>query len=383
MEPSDARADPSPRVRDRSRVLLVEDSLTDAAIAHGMLPEDRFEVEIATSLAEAMELLEWSLDFDVGMIDLKLPDARALDAPRRLLAHPNVPPLVVVSGSIDDLLVRESLRLGVDDVLDKAHVTTPQVLARVLSHAVDRAAFRTALEAQNRAILGGNTQLRKMVEQIAHDLRNPMVAMRGYAKALNRDEIDEEVRQRLRQELAAVAERSLMALDAMLIDIADTSGRTRINVTEMVAWAHDMLHEEFVESGASILLEDLPDVWGEPSSLRQVVLNILHNAIRHCTPGTQPRIRVRAELVAEGERIVFSDNGPGVPRAQLERIFGLGDRPPAMPGHAALGLASVRGAMTRHNGTAIARNNERGGLDIVLTFPRRRPGEVDAGDRGR
>ena len=378
MEPSDARADPSPRVRDRSRVLLVEDSLTDAAIAHGMLPEDRFEVEIATSLSEAMDLLEWSLDFDVGMVDLQLPDARALDAPRRLLAHPNVPPLVVVLGSIDDRLVRESLRLGVDDVLDKMHVTTPQVLARVLSHAVERAAFRTALEAQNRAILGGNTQLRKMVEQIAHDLRNPMVAMRGYAKALDRDEIDEEVRQRLRHELAAVADRSLLALDAMLVDIADTRGRSRINVTETVAWAHDMLHEDFVESGASIMLEDLPDVWGQPASLRQVVLNILHNAIRHCTPGIQPRIRVRAELVPDGERIVFSDNGPGVPRAQLETIFGLGDRPPAMPGHAALGLASVRGVMTRHNGTVIARNNDRGGLDIVLTFPRRRPGEGDS-----
>ena len=362
---------------DGCRVLLVEDNLADAAIAHAVLPEEQFVVEIATSLSEALQLLDSMPAFDVGMIDLNLPDAVGLECPRRMLAHPLAPPLVVVSGTVDGDLIRQSLRLGVDDVLSKDDIDSTRGLERVLTHAIERARFRAAMEAQAKAMQAGNNQLRTMVERLAHDLRNPMVAVRGYAQALGRHEIDEELRDRLLSELSSVADRTLAMIDAMALDAALDGGRERVQVTALVAWARDMLDREFTESGATILLEDLPDVWGQGSSLRQVILNVVQNCLRHARPGVPPRIHVRGELVPEGDRIVIGDNGPGVPASQLEQIFSVGAIRPTATGRGSLGLAAVRSVMTRHNGSAMARINDRDGLDIVLTFPRRRPRHPD------
>jgi two-component system, OmpR family, sensor kinase len=113
------------------------------------------------------------------------------------------------------------------------------------------------------------------------------------------------------------------------------------------------------------------------TALRRAVGNLLANVSAHTPAGTA------ATIVAEESdgtvAVEVSDDGPGVPAAQLPRIFDRFYRasaPSARPG-SGLGLAIVAAIAAAHGGTAEARLNDPHGLRITLTLPAASPTAVD------
>jgi two-component system cell cycle response regulator len=123
------------------RVLLVEDSLLDVAFLQGQLGQERhgsrrLELVHAPDLAYGLAQLRADV-FDVILLDLFLPDAQGLDGLRRLRdTEPDVP-IVVLTGTTDEDVATQALRLGAQDYLVKGTVSGP-TLARALLHAVER-----------------------------------------------------------------------------------------------------------------------------------------------------------------------------------------------------------------------------------------------------
>ena len=94
-------ADPSP-----IRLLLIEDSNIDAMFVTRLLqsnPEIRFEIDHATTLADALVLLR-EIEFDASLVDLHLPDAVELEAFEQIRALDARIPIVVFTGSDDESL---------------------------------------------------------------------------------------------------------------------------------------------------------------------------------------------------------------------------------------------------------------------------------------
>jgi signal transduction histidine kinase len=119
----------------------------------------------------------------------------------------------------------------------------------------------------------------------------------------------------------------------------------------------------------------LPDVLAEPVLLRQVVDNLVGNAVKYVAPGVCPEIEVRGRRV-EGEAgpmvlIEVVDNGIGIPEDQHARVFDTFHRV-HRDGYrgTGLGLSIVKRIAERHGGTASATANVgRGGTTMGVTFP--------------
>ena len=115
-----------------------------------------------------------------------------------------------------------------------------------------------------------------------------------------------------------------------------------------------------------------PEVLLEPGALRQVLLNLLDNAVKYGPEGQT--IRIRVEVREDGGTLLrVSDEGPGVPREELERIWWPFERGSAADqravGGSGIGLTVVRQIVERHGGRATVTASNGTGASFVVEFP--------------
>ena len=135
------------------RVLLLEDNEADARLTGTLLADaapGRFSIACAERLAEALDLLRYE-HFDVALCDLGLPDSSGLATAQAIVAQAPALPLVVLTGSHDGDLGRESIRLGAQDYLVKGD-GGGELMARSLRYAIERKRLETSLRAANESL---------------------------------------------------------------------------------------------------------------------------------------------------------------------------------------------------------------------------------------
>jgi chemotaxis family two-component system sensor kinase Cph1 len=143
------------------------------------------------------------------------------------------------------------------------------------------------------------------------------------------------------------------------------------------------LGEELNDKNASVSIDSLPHVNGEPFLLRQVFANLLRNALKFTLPDEQPSIHISAGKLAwtpglnmpmhDGKyhRVSITDNGIGFDNEFAESIFGLFKRLHTQKefGGTGIGLALCRKIMERHNGFITAEGEQGKGASFHLWFP--------------
>ncbi len=197
-------------------------------------------------------------------------------------------------------------------------------------------------------------ETREFLMRITHDLRTPLTAIRGHAAALSDGVVPAEDVARSLAAIEGEATR-LETLVADLLDLArlDTHrfklDLSRVEPAEVLDRAFDAMEAEATARGVSYerRIDPMPSVVTDETRVRQIVLNLLDNALRWTPAGGTVRLEGRA-LPAGGFAVAVTDTGPGVPGrrqgAHLRRLPvvrdagraprqrpGLGDQPPARP----------------------------------------------------
>lgn len=174
-----------------------------------------------------------------------------------------------------------------------------------------------------------NEELESFVYSASHDLKSPLIAMLGYI-----DVLTEEHGGQLDGDAAFYLQRLVANGRYMESLIRDLLELSRIGRVQTVREEVDLdallgsLAEELTARHPRLQLErdPLPVLWGNGTRLRQLFVNLLDNAVRH-GPEDGVRIEIRADAVAGGGvEIVVADDGPGVPEAYHERVFGVFER---------------------------------------------------------
>jgi two-component system OmpR family sensor kinase len=121
-----------------------------------------------------------------------------------------------------------------------------------------------------------------------------------------------------------------------------------------------------------------PTVTGDEARLRQVVHNLVSNALTHTPAGSPVTVRVSTDRQAEQVDIEVSDRGPGLDDADTERVFERFFRADTsrsrQAGGNGLGLSIVAGLVAAHGGSVTATNRDGGGARFVMSLPLRRTG---------
>jgi len=214
------------------------------------------------------------------------------------------------------------------------------------------------------------------VSSVSHDLRTPLAQMRLYLETLRlgRFTTDEQ-----RASSIEHVERETTRLSHMVERVLRFSGngrgddgsRAEVDVAAEVQRIVDEFRPLAASRRASVIaeIEPVPPVRLGPDALRHVLLNLLDNAVKYGPPGQT--VRVKLESDGGNVRLTVSDEGPGVPVAERERVWSPFQRgshigPVAGSG---IGLAIVRDVATRHGGRAWIENGAAVGSTFVVILP--------------
>ena len=207
---------------------------------------------------------------------------------------------------------------------------------------------------------------------IAHDLRAPLRSVNGFA-ALIQEEAGEQLSPVAREMFGRI-ERSSRYMGQMITDMLELLRIVRVELVpapvDMVALAHSVA--DALVPGvpqAHIVVGPLPSVMGDATLLRQLLLNLMDNALKYSRHRATPRL----ELGFDGERQAFflRDNGMGFDMARANKLFGLFQRLHAgaeVPG-TGVGLAIVARIIERHGGRIWAESAPDQGATFWWTLP--------------
>ncbi|HET7685265.1 MAG TPA: ATP-binding protein [Candidatus Limnocylindria bacterium] len=219
-----------------------------------------------------------------------------------------------------------------------------------------------------------------LLDSVSHDLRTPLAAIRASAGMLRDEDIhlspDE------RRVAAAAIDGEAERLSRLVTNLLDMS---RIRAGELVPRAELVPVEELVEPAVErvrpqlagrrldVSLDgELPALSTDPAIFDQVIGNLLENATRHTPPGTTITVSARTRGT-DAVDIRVEDDGPGVPEADLGRLFERFSRGVGAQRGFGLGLAVARGMVEALGGSIAAAAGGRGGLAVTVTLPVRGP----------
>ena len=251
-----------------------------------------------------------------------------------------------------------------------------QVLADLGAAAILRA--RLSTERSEIAAAARTEQLRNaLLSSISHDLRTPLSAILASASSLKAfgGQFSPEVQHDLVTTIEEEAER-LNRFVANLLSMTklESGALTLESQTFAAAETVNRAADRLARLGCAVerTIDGQPLIQGDPILLDQILTNVLENAARYGRDGGPIRVSVR-ETGAD-VRIEVADQGPGVPDADLERIFEKFYRSPGSAGASqgtGLGLSIARGLVEAMGGsiTAAGRPDTRPGLVVSMIFP--------------
>jgi signal transduction histidine kinase/HD-GYP domain-containing protein (c-di-GMP phosphodiesterase class II) len=230
-----------------------------------------------------------------------------------------------------------------------------------------------------------NKMKSNFVATISHEFRTPLTSIKAYCETLlkNADNVDRNI---LKEFLVVIDEESdrLMALIEDILDFSQMESgaikfeRTPCNVNEIVALAAEEMEKNFERKSIS-LNQEYPSGGGEVmvraerDLIKQLLINLLHNAAKFTDEGGDVWIRVEEETVSA--RITVQDNGIGIPEDQVEMIFDhftQGDNTTTREyGGSGLGLAICKNIVDWHDGKIWVENAPGRGTKFVVVIPKK------------
>ena len=197
---------------------------------------------------------------------------------------------------------------------------------------------------------------------LVHEVRSPVAALAAVAEtAAESSHVEPETLHVLvRLSLAACHAIERLVMDAAVASVHFSPVDLGALTTDAIA-AH-----QGGRADIAVAVEDDLVVDGDPVRLRQVVDNLIANAVVH---GGSAGVTVNAARSGGAIHLVVSDAGPGIPAAELDRIFEVGVRlQDDMPG-SGLGLALARAIVEAHGGSLSGRSGDGVGATFTISLP--------------
>ena len=261
-------------------------------------------------------------------------------------------------------------------------------LSRALNGMLGRieAAFR-AQQASEEQARTSEERMRRFVADASHELRTPLTSIRGFAELYRQGAVGTpEDTRRLMQRIEAEGSRmGLLVEDLLLLARLDQQRPLSLGPVDLGHLAGDAVHDaRTLQPDRSVSLHldesltDAPVVQGDEARLRQVIGNLVTNALTH-TP-TAARVTISlAEDAEQPDAVVLrvADEGPGMPAEDAARVFERFYRADASrtreAGGTGLGLAIVASLVGAHGGTVALDTAPGRGATFTVRLPRSGP----------
>jgi len=365
--PKDGSFDPgnvSPAPNDASVASSREEHLPGGGelmvctVPYATRDKSRFVIEIGASLKQSESVLHGLLlTFAVG---LPLVVAVAIGGGYVLMRRALVP-VGEITHTAEQITSRNlSERLPVTktgDELEALSVALNRMIAR-LEHS-----FR---------------HINRFTADASHELRTPLTVLRGELEAIaERPDLPLDVRETIGSALEEAERLSKVVQSLLAISRLDAGEalmtRERFNLAELVAGTADQMRllAEDKQISLQCTVRDGVEVEGDPHRLKQIVVNLVDNAIKYTSQGGT--VNVRVDAVNGSALLEVSDSGVGIPSEAMphvfERFYRVDKARSRQMGGAGLGLSIVKSICTAHQGRVSVESSEGKGSRFTVELP--------------
>ena len=314
----------SPVAAPQANILVVDDTPANLQLLVGMLKDQGFKVRPVPSGEMALRAVQASRP-DLILLDITMPGMDGYEVIARLKADESTRdiPVLFISALNDTADKVRSFQAGGVDYITKPF-QLEEVEARVRTH-LELCRQRVALE-RSYAQLRQLERLRDdLTQMIVHDMRSPLVGLQLSMEVLSFSDV---AREPSNADMLRNANQAIAVLIQMVNQVLDVSriesGSLKVNrgSCDLVALVRDVLESSRILAGEKLLTADVDgNVLAEADGdlIRRVLENLVGNALKFTPAAGAVRVSVRE--TPDGARIEVTDNGPGIPPEDHQRIF--------------------------------------------------------------
>lgn len=349
-------------------VLIVDDSPEYLSL-HGSALASTCTVRVASSGRRALQLAAQDPVPDLVLLDVLMPDMNGHAVLAALRSDPRTRemPAIFVTSLDDEGEETAALSHGAADYIVKP---APAQVVRARVHTqIELKRTRDELRLRNDALQeeverGGRLQhalhetiaeLEAFSYSVSHDLRAPLTAIGSFAESVNETEgsrLSPQGRHRLDRVVEGARRMSTMIDDILACTKIDRAGMrcAPVDLNEIAAEVVEQLGS--LHPATSVVIAPLPTLQGDPTMLRQVLANLVGNALKFSSRNPAARVEIQAQESDGATEILVRDNGAGFDAAYAHKLFGLFQRlhtTGEFPG-TGVGLAIVKRLVARHGG---------------------------------
>lgn len=230
----------------------------------------------------------------------------------------------------------------------------------------------------------------EFIDNLSHELRTPLSTVSLLAETLAREAAMAEVPQKMRDRIARIEVETghLVQMAAELLDLARIEGGSQLRLEDdvdlgLLAASSAERLRLFAERQGVVLSVDaapgLPRIRGDADRLGQVLVNLVHNAVKFSPDGGEVRVIVRRD--GDAAELLVVDHGIGIAAADRPRVFERFykvDRARVRGGGTGLGLSIARHIVEGHGGTIGVESQEGQGSTFSVRLPLAAPAPVPA-----
>jgi two-component system, sensor histidine kinase and response regulator len=351
----------------RGDILIVDDRPENLLALETVLGDLDQNIVRATSGQKALQIL-LEQEFAVILLDVRMPDMDGFETAEfvRKSKRSRITPIIFVTArEADPEQTARAYALGAVDFIQKP--IQPDALRAKVKVFTDLYLQRKEVVRHTDALFRAHEELRaayKKLENfshtVVHNLRAPLRSMSGFCHLLRQD-YSGKLLDETGQDYAARIEASAGHMDILMTDLLTycrvASSMVKVEQLDPSPLFKEVFHPYLLSNGATRridvqLSEGIPQVMGHSGLLRQVLSNLVSNAVKFTAPNVRPQVRIAHETHDGWVRISIEDNGIGIPAEYHVRIFGtfeqLHERS-RYPG-TGMGLAVVKEAVERMGG---------------------------------
>jgi signal transduction histidine kinase len=248
---------------------------------------------------------------------------------------------------------------------------------------IELAGANTALERRAAELGRSNAELEQFASIASHDLQEPLRKVRTFTEQVvvgDADHLSDKGRDYLTRANAAAERMQRLIEDLLKFSRVSTHGRpfAAVDLGEVTRAVLVDLETQVEQAGARVTVGALPTINGDQSQLRQLMQNLISNALKFRRQEVTPEIAIDATVHDGVAEITVRDNGIGFDRRYSLRIFRVFERLHGRneyPG-TGIGLALCRKIAERHGGTVVADGVPDVGSTFTVTLPLEQPEEV-------
>jgi two-component system sensor histidine kinase TctE len=365
-------------VRRADGSLLAGDGALAAALPAG--PDERTAFADATLAGQDLRVVSYTYASPLGRLQIIAGETthRRAQQAQRLMRDTLVPNVLLVALSLVLVVVGVRLAMRPLDALSRRiQARDPDDLGPVPVDELpgELAPFAATINQLLARVRAASAHQQVFVSNAAHQLRTPLAGMQAQLE-LALQSAPPPVAERLVQVRGALkrlarSTHQMLALGRAGPQAIEQESLERVDLTQLLESAANDWLDAAVAAGVELSFDTEPvSVLGSPWLLRELLANLIHNALEHSPRGGT--VRVACAVDGPGALLCVEDTGPGIPQAERERVLERFYQLPGRTSGSGLGLAIVH-EVARSHGATLTLDDSPGsmGLRVRLRFPTR------------